>query len=307
MTQLPLIYLAKIGESNMTTLNETYKIAMGPPLQEKIPPGSPYWNEFNGSFQNCDLKLNELATAVYTGRPFTTWHDNGWRHSKNYLLGQHLGVDFDTEDKRSSIPYLLKDSFVAKYASLIYTTPSHTIDAPRARVVFLLDTPIMQAKNYALAAAALLWIFSTADRQCKDAARFFYGAGIGADMELLPGILPLDKVKEIITGYTKTGIQQKITTVKNYQPRNADEKEVQSALAAIPPWGVEYDTWVSVLMAIHSEFPDSNGLAMAEAWGQGYAGEVRRKWKSFDSGGNVQGRISIATVFGIAKEHGYKA
>ena len=37
-------------------------------------------------------------------------------------------------------------------------------EKPRARVVFLLDQPIMQAKNYTLAASALLWVFGTADR-----------------------------------------------------------------------------------------------------------------------------------------------
>lgn len=287
----------------MSNLNTQYKIAIGPPLRGKIPPGSPYWNEFNGDFTNQEVKLSELATNVYNGRPFTTWH-NGWRHSKNYILGQHLGVDFDTEDKRSSIPHLLKDPFIQKYASLLYTTPSHTIDAPRARVVFLIDTPIHQAKNYALAAASLLWLFSTADRQCKDAVRFFYGAGTGADMELLPGILPLEKLREVIGQYQRTGAKTKKKT-SNYQPKDTDQADVQAALQCINPWSIEYHEWVSVLMAIHSQYPGMDGLAMADQWGQGYNGEVERKWKSFDTGGNGVGQVTIATVFGIAREHGY--
>lgn len=291
------------GENQMN-IDTQYKISLGPQLKGKIPPGSPYWRTFNGAFVNSELTLGNFATAVYQGRPFTTWHDK-WRDSKNYILGHHLGVDFDTEDRRSEITTLLKDPFISKYASLLYTTPSHTIDAPRARVVFLLDTPIQQAKNYALASAALLWMFSAADRQCKDPVRFFYGAGAGADMELLTGVLPLDVVKKMIKGYQKTGERQK-RRVENYQGATADEREVQDALKHINPWGIEYDEWVSILMAIHSEFPGPNGLAIAESWGQGADGEVSKKWKSFKDNGNGSGKVGMGTLFQLAMDNGYK-
>lgn len=282
----------------------TYKIAIGPMLPGKIPPGSPYWKTFNGLFENKELTQSQLASDIYLGKPFTTWHKNKWRDSKNYWCGHHLGIDFDTEDTRSEIGTLLKDPFVQKYASILYTTPSHTIDAPRCRVVFLLDQPIYQAKNYANAAAALLWMFSSADRQCKDPVRFFYGAGEGADMELLSGILPIDIVKDMITRYLRTGQQQR-KQVTPYNAQTTDEQEVQDALSHINPWGIEYDQWVSVLMAIHSEFPGANGLSMAEAWGQGYDGEVERKWKSFDTTGNTGGRVGLGTLFQLAIDSGY--
>ncbi|MCP5016942.1 MAG: hypothetical protein GY938_16990 [Ketobacter sp.] len=284
---------------------ETYKISVGPQLPGKIPAGSPYWGKFNGLFDNQNLTMPQLTTSIYTGCPITTWHSNQWRDRKNYICGQHLAVDFDTEDKRSEIKTLLSDPFVNKYASIIHTTPSHTIDAPRARVVFLLDAPIMQAKNYALAAASLLWLFSAADRQCKDPARFFYGAGVGAEIEVLPGILPLSTIRDMIKRYQHTGMQQKRTVTK-YAARNADEQEVQDALKHINPWGIDYDIWIAILMAIHSEFPGGNGLAMAEAWGQGSEHEVERKWRSFDAGGNGGGKVGMGTLFGLAMERGYK-
>ena len=285
---------------------ETYTISIGPSLAEKIQPMSSYWPKFNSSFSNQTVTSPELANLIYEHHAFTTWHDNQWRTTDNYLQGQHIGLDFDTMDKRSSIPYLLDDPFISKYASLLYTTPSHTIDAPRCRVVFLLDTPIYQAKNYALAATSLLWLFGgTADRQCKDAVRFFYGAQVGGDIEWLPNILPLDIVKDIIARYKATGQREK-KTVQNYQPTNADEREVQNALAKIPPWGIEYHEWLAVLMAIHSEFPGSNGLAMADSWGQGQTGEVQHKWKSFNASGNEAGQVTIRTLFKMAMEYGYK-
>jgi len=281
----------------------TYKIAFSRMVPKtKIPQGDPLWKEFNGSFENMDVDAMEMANLIYTGHPFTTWHKDHWRHGRNYLLGQHLGIDFDTEDERSSITHLAKDKFVARYGTLVYTTPSHTPEAPRARAVFLLDQPIHQAVNYTRAAAALLWLFGTADRQCKDAARFFYGS-INCDCEWFPdNVLPLETVKSLIKQYEATGRQAKRAHTE-LRP-TPDQAEVAAALQRIPPWGIEYDEWVQVLMALHSAYGDA-GKGLAEAWGQGANGEVARKWRSFRREGNGAGRITIATLFHIAERFGW--
>lgn len=284
-----------------------YRVALGPVQQGKIPPGDPYWHEFNGSFVNRQLTQINIAAALYEGCPITTWHRNRWRCSQNYELGQHVGVDFDTEDQRSSLATLLKESFVSRYASILYTTPSHTPEKPRARVIFLLDTPIHQAKNYALAAASLLWLFSTADRQCKDPARFFYGGRPGAcDMEWLPNELPLDMVKDLIRRYQATGEQAKRHVGRpGYEPQTPDETDIVDALKAIPPWGIDYDQWLAVLMSIHAARPDGSGLAIAESWAQGKDGEVAQKWRSFKPAGNTTGKVGPGTLFALAKDHGW--
>lgn len=272
-------------------------------FSEKIPQGSPIWRDFNASFQNMDIEPIEAANLIYLGHPFTTWHKNNWRDSKNYILGQAIGLDFDTEDENSTIPHLLKDKFVQKFGGLIYTTPSHTTELPRARVVFFLDTPIQQPANYSLAAAALLWLFGTADRQCKDAARFFYGS-TNCELEFLNNELPLFKIKSLIQQYQATGQTTKRKYENNYQP-SATQAEAAAALKVISPWAINYDQWLSVLMGIHAEFGDS-GLQMAQSWADGKDGEVERKWKSFNSSGNTTGSVTIASLFAIAKEHGWK-
>lgn len=183
----------------------TYRIAVSTwALDHKLAPGAPEWSAFNASFTNQSLTPFDFARAIYDGHPFTTWHTNNWRTSANYVCGQHLGLDFDAGDQTSTLPALLDNPFIHRHANILYTTPSHTPEAPRARVVFLLDTPIMQATNYALAAAALLWLFGTADRQCKDAARFFYGS-LRCEIEMFDNVLPLDTVKHIIKRYQETG------------------------------------------------------------------------------------------------------
>lgn len=186
-------------------LDTTYRIAVSTwALDHKLAPGAPEWSAFNASFTNQSLTPFDFARAIYDGHPFTTWHTNNWRTSANYVCGQHLGLDFDAGDQTSTLPALLDNPFIHRHANILYTTPSHTPEAPRARVVFLLDTPIMQATNYALAAAALLWLFGTADRQCKDPARFFYGS-LRCEIEMFDNVLPLATVKHIIKRYQETG------------------------------------------------------------------------------------------------------
>lgn len=284
-----------------------YAIAIGPVLAEKIPYGDEYWKTFNASFNNEALTSLEIATAIREGHPITAPHKNKWRTGENFILGQHLGVDFDTGDERSSMDVLSVDKFFASYGAILYSTPSSTPEAPRSRMVFLLDTPIQQAKNYSRAAAALLWVYSTADRQCHDAARFFYGGRPGAcNMVWEARVLPLSIVRGLIGDHEKAiAANRPKPAAKRYEPTTPDEHEVMSALTAIPPWQIDYDRWLEVLMAIHSVYPDASGLHMAEGWAQGYEGEVARKWRGFRLEGNTSGRVTKNTLFALAKDFGW--
>lgn len=282
----------------------TFKIAFSSmALRGKIADGDSLWPDFTGSFRNLELDTIDIANEIYCGHPLTTWHKNNWRHSSNYVLGQHIGLDFDTGDKQSTLAYLAKDKFVAKYASLIYTTPSHTPDAPRARVLFFLDQPIQQAKNYISAATALLWLFGTADTKCKDPCRFFYGS-LNCDVEYLDNVLPLERVKEIIAQWQASG-----AVTKRHHERSGstpvEQQEVEEALRYIPPCGIDYNEWLAVLMGIHDAFGDA-GISLADGWAQGFPGEIERKWKSFTKTGNVSGKTTIATVFKLAKDRGWR-
>lgn len=282
----------------------TYKVAVSYiPLMRKIPPGDALWRTFNASFTNLSIAPFDLAAKVYDGLALTTWHKDHWRSGDNFILGQHIGLDMDTEDERSTLTQLCKDPFIAKYASFLYTTISHTSEKPRGRVIFLLDTPIMQAKNYTLAASALLWLFGTADRQCRDAVRFFYGAR-GCDVEYFDNVLPLTTIKHLIAQYQESGQRERQRHTGEWAT-TADQNEVADALRLIPAWGIDYDEWVQVLMGIHAGFGDA-GLSLAETWADGAPNEVARKWASFKANGNYAGAVTVATVFGIAKRFGWR-
>lgn len=285
------------------TTDPTFKVAISRyALDRKIPPGDPFWHDFNGSFSNSEVTAYDLAGAIWNGHPLTTWHKDHWRSTANFVTGQHLGLDFDTEDERSTLATLTADKFIAKHGAMCYTTPSHTADKPRARVVFLLDTPIMQAQNYTIAAAALLWLFGTADRACKDPARFWYGSK-SCDFEMLDHVLPLETVKHLITQYQQTGQREKRRVMTTWAG-HTEQAEVADALRKIPAWSIDYDEWVGVLMALHREYGDA-GLSLAVQWADGTDGEVERKWRSFKPTGNTTGAVGLGSVFLLAQRFGW--
>lgn len=140
----------------------------------KIAYGDPAWNNFNGGFRNQEVSPEELMKLVANGYAFTTQHSNSWRHSRNFIQGQVLVLDMD--DAKLSLSQVAELPFFKRYASFTYTTPSHTEENPRLRVVFILDRPIRTASKYRELAESLLARFGITDQKVKDVARFFYGS-----------------------------------------------------------------------------------------------------------------------------------
>lgn len=154
------------------------------------------WRVFNGSFKNVTVSPEELSSLIQHGYAYTTQH-NRYRSADNFIQGQHIALDMDTGDERSSIAVLQDDPFISRYASFIHTTPSHTTEHPKARVVFCLDRAIRDVSKYAELAQALVWRFQLADKSCRDAARFFYGSK-GCDVAWLGNTLTLqDAAREL--------------------------------------------------------------------------------------------------------------
>lgn len=171
----------------------SYKIAINRMATGKLPQGDPRWAAFNDSFVNVERDLIELANDVYLGHAYTTWM-NGRRSIENFILAQHIAVDMDSGDKRSTLDTLRQHDLVRMYAAMIHTTPSHSASAPRARIIFLLDEPITDAAGYQAAAKFLVAQFDGADQTCTDASRFFYGA-FDCDIWMSDSVLPVRQLR----------------------------------------------------------------------------------------------------------------
>ncbi len=267
-------------------------------LPGKIPPGSPIWKEFNASFENMEIDAPTISFLIDEGRAFTTWHGNNWRDSDNFICGQHIGLDFDS----SGIDTVLRDPFIQKYASILYATPSSTPENPRCRALFLLDTPIMQAANYGRAAAALIWLFGeTADRQCKDAVRFFYGS-LASMPTRLDNILPLTVLRQTIANHEAALALKPVRPPSKFAATTPDAIEAEKLIARISPARADdYEEWVNIGMALQAGIGDQ-GLSLWDQWSarspKYNAGECERKWKSF----KPNGKITFATLGYFAQQ-----
>lgn len=126
----------------------------------------------NGQFENLDVSPSELAKLVDHGFAFCAQHHSGWRKSQNFTVAGFLAVDID---HGLSVETVLNDPYFLQYGSLLYTTPSHRLDAHRFRVVFELEMPISDGEALKRALTGLIVRFG-ADGACKDPCRLFFGS-----------------------------------------------------------------------------------------------------------------------------------
>lgn len=177
------------------------RIAINRMATGKLPQGDPRWATFNDSFVNSDKELVDIANDIYLGHAYTTWH-KGRRSVENFILAEHIAVDMDSGDKRSTFDALLQHDLVRMYGSLMHTTPSHSQTSPRARIIFFLDEPITDAEGYQAAAKFLVSQFDGADEHCTDASRFFYGA-YDCDIWLGDNLLPVRQLRRYYRQWAK--------------------------------------------------------------------------------------------------------
>lgn len=217
----------------------TTRIAINTMATGKLPQGDPRWASFNDAFVNSEVELMDFANDIYTGHAYTTWHQ-GRRSVDNFILAEHIAIDMDSGDERSSFDKLMKHDLVQMYGTLMHTTPSHSADAPRARVVFFLDEPIADAAGYQAAAKFLVAQFDGADQACTDASRFFYGA-FDCDIWIGDNLLPVRQLRHYYRQWSRThapqrpAAQEKIITLDNYrtEQRNSNGVNVDALLEPV--------------------------------------------------------------------------
>lgn len=213
----------------------TYAIAINRHYVGKAPYPAPpgFWAKYNGQFENCSLTIEDFIELVRSGYAYTAWHTS-YRKAENFALGQHIALDFDTKDERSTLDALCADPLISRFAAFVYTTPSHTPEGPKARAVFVLDRPIMSGEKYTLLARALVDLYQHADETCKDACRLFYGSK-GCDYRVLGNVLSLEAAADHIVAPYKAKVAQA-----------AAEREAKREAARVTYGNVQADDEVKV-------------------------------------------------------------
>lgn len=144
------------------------------------------------NFSNVDLTISELADHVDRGFAFSS-QLSGPRRRASFLCSGVLAIDFDGQ---RTLDDVRTDPFVREHLSFLYTTPRHTPEHHRFRLVFALPAPI-EDPDRMNAALRSLSLRVAGSRASADAAHLFFGSK-GSRPELFHRALAPDVVEELV-------------------------------------------------------------------------------------------------------------
>jgi Origin of replication binding protein len=152
-------------------------------------------------WENVEITVEQLVEHVEKGFPFTHQFSGGHRKKENFLGADILVADIDDG---MSIEDAFAHPFVKNYASLLYTTASHTEGRNRYRIIFLLDKRVNGAESYEAMYAKLMSIIPT-DRNIKSCAQFFFG-NTKTQVHWILKSIPDEKIYKMVGG----GMEERI-------------------------------------------------------------------------------------------------
>lgn len=149
------------------------------------------------AFDNVTWDAKEIIAHVAAGKAISVARLNGGhRHRSKFISSQIMGVDFD-----HGVNYLdlVNDElFALEYCFYGYPTASSTSENPRARLLFLLDQPITDGKEYMRLLMRLHYHYRAyqPDTGTKDEVRIFYGS-TQYGMSFPATVLPVAVLKDL--------------------------------------------------------------------------------------------------------------
>lgn len=171
---------------------EVFKVGLNSGVIGK--PADPVGMGLGKGFLASEVTRAELIDRVARqGHAFTAHFEDGHRKTAKFICSDFIAADIDrgmTLDEALAIP------FVQQHASFIYTTPSHTEDEHRFRIVFLLEDAITSATDWSNALFGLALKLDS-DLRIKDPTRMFYGC-VDARVIEFGNLLPADEVATLI-------------------------------------------------------------------------------------------------------------
>lgn len=194
------------------------------------------WSQFYRTFRREWLTPRKLAEHVWRGHSFTPVWDKA-RREENFVSAGHMAFDFDAGDESSGLDALMAvGSFAWMFGSFGYSTPSSTPDAPRSRVVYVLEYPIDNAAEYREAYQAVAWWMlgdgAVTDPACKDPLRLYYGSP-RCDVRPNWSVLGKAALDYVVTEYRAAHPPALPVREVAYVPVPPDDRRVNSKLAQL--------------------------------------------------------------------------
>lgn len=150
--------------------NKKLRFSVNPDLIDKFAPGNK--QTFSTGFRSVEFSIEELSEVINMGMAISYQYTDEIRKAGNFQATDFLAVDVDSG---LTITEALAFPVVKDYCSLFYTTPSHTPDRPRFRLIFSLPRTITEVGELVAAAKSLTKRLG-GDIAATDGARIFYGS-----------------------------------------------------------------------------------------------------------------------------------
>lgn len=187
------------------------------PATGKIAPGGNF-SAFNNNWLPKEESIEFLADAVTTQQAgVCAWHLlEGRRREKSTgaIKAGLIIIDIDNQadgkdengnkiqKQELTVAQAANLEICEKYLSLAYYSPSHTEDWPRFRLIFALETPIIDADFYQWFTRYIANQIPGSDRRATQAVNLFYG-GTGSDSLIVVSdkYISAKKIKEAYSVY----------------------------------------------------------------------------------------------------------
>lgn len=279
------------------------KIAVNKSVKNKVFTGSDLTNKWENVLVNPD-QLKELILAGYA---LCNSHlTSNVKKIENFLSSECLMLDYDNSMladgvKVKSEPYYSLENFtgntwIKNNAYMIYTSPSHTDDWHRFRIIFKLPKLYTSAEEYKKVVHAFINKMHSDPSPSSvtnaffgntDAQVFAYGHTLKEkDVEKTLGYK--SQVEQMEKGYSKTNLNGHLT-----------DDFIRTCLSAIPK-KLDYVEWSKICHSINAavDYDTDKAEQLITEWSPGKRSEVANKLKT------PMKSIGVGTLIYYARQFG---
>lgn len=195
-----------------------------------------------------------------------------------------------------TFPEVVNNEWIRKNALLAYTTPTHTLEHHKLRIVFLLPEQITDPANYSNLTEVFIDKFGS-DKSCKNIDRMFFGNN-KADIytfgsEFITNQLTQEELNQILYRYNSK------QEANDYNPSNdITVDQVKNMLSYIPTQ-MDYNDWGKIVSAVGNYFDEETAVSIIDGWSPDQTVGTRYKIQHRHSAPN------IGSVVWMAKQYGF--
>jgi hypothetical protein len=298
--------MAKPTAQPSSLIERTYKIGINTKIIGKC---DPQQLSYPGAWRNVSCTIEQLGDHIGAGHPWMPAQLNNsgerWQVNANHI--ELLGVDIDSG---MTIAQALAHPFIKAHCGLLIESASSTPEHNKFRLVFPLAGAIDGWQNIRMCNRYLIELIGVADKACKDASRFFFGAPGRQPILVQSAELPADFLDQMLAWNANLEAialreQQRRANYLASIDTSDQANLVQQALAFIPPYTPGNGTYDDLIVMMAGVVNDlgSEGEALLEAWG-GFGRETAKKVDGLKRTPNK--KATVGTVFHLAKEYGFQ-